>query len=387
MNGILHNLTYTTPILEENSRAADAERRLPDTVFEAMLGAGLFRTLAPKAYGGLELHPVEHCRIIEAVARIDSAAGWCLNQSTIAAGLVPWVADEGVEEAYANGPDVMFAGGFFPPGPSVAVDGGWRVTCRSTFVSGCNRADWFMIPMVEVDATTNEPIAEEPPILAALVPRDEVELIDTWQTVGMRGTFSADVTVENVFVPGHRVAHFDLARPRPTAFSSSLFGLWPWTSNHGETCVSLGIASAAIDKLVALATKKKPYYSRIQLRDREMAQHHVAKAMALVDASRTYLDTSISEAYEEVERDGHYSETTKIRCQLAACWGAESCAKAVDLVYEASGSSAFRIEQGLERHHRDIHVLTQHAYKAYPRYEDVGKLLFGMQPGFWVLDL
>jgi len=107
----------------------------------------------------------------------------------------------------------------------------------------------------------------------------------------------------------------------------------------------------------------------------------------LVDASRTYLDTSISEAYEEIERDGHYSEPTKIRCQLAACLGAEACAKAVDLVYEASASSAFRIEHGLGRHHRDIHVLTQHAYKAYPRYEDVGKVLFGMQPGFWVLDL
>ena len=100
-----------------------------------------------------------------------------------------------------------------------------------------------------------------------------------------------------------------------------------------------------------------------------------------------YLDASISEAYAEVERDGHYCEATKIRCQLAACFGVEACAQAVDLVHQASGSTAIRIEHGIERHHRDIHVLTQHAYKSTSRYEDVGKMLFGLPPTFWTLRL
>ena len=118
-----------------------------------------------------------------------------------------------------------------------------------------------------------------------------------------------------------------------------------------------------------------------------MAQHHAGKATALVDAGRAYLEASISEAYAEVKTHGHYREGTKTRCQLAECFGAQACAEAVDLVYEACGSSSFRIENGIERHHRDIHVLTQHAYKSSARYEDVGKMLYGLPPEFWALRL
>jgi indole-3-acetate monooxygenase len=389
LDGLLKEVERIQSVLEDNSEIAEAERRLPDAVYDAMIDARLYRTLAPKAFGGLELHPIDHCRVIEAVARIDSAAGWNLNQTTVAAGFVPWMAQYGGEEVYARGPDVIFSGGVFPPGPSVRVEGGWRVTCRSAFASGCDRAQWFMVPVLEVDDESSkfDPRTEDPPTIAAFVPRDEVDLIDTWHTVGMRGTFSADVVADDVFVPDHRMAFLESPHARPPAFSAPLYGLWPWTSNHGETAVSLGIARAAIDKLLELVTRKTPSYGRTQLRDREIAQHHAAKATALVDAGRAYLDASISEAYAEVERDGHYGEATKIRCQLAECFGAQACAQAVDLVYEASGATAIRIEHGIERHHRDIHVLTQHAYKAYPRYEDAGKMIFGLPPTFWTLRL
>ncbi len=389
LEGLLNEVERIRPTLEDHSEVAEAERCLPDAVYDAMIDAGLFRTLAPKTLGGLEIHPVDHYRVIEAIARIESTAAWNLNQSAAVAAFVPWMPREGGEEVYAKGPDTIFAGGFFPPGPSVRVEGGWRVTARSAFASGCNRAHWFIVSMLEVeeDSSKFDPNTEDPPMIAAYVPRDEVDLIDTWHTVGMRGTFSADVSVDDVFVPDHRVGFVDSPHARPPAFSGRLYGLWPWAAIQGEVAVSLGIASAAIEKLVELATRKTPSYGRTQLRDREMAQHNAAKATARVDASRALLDASISEAYAEVERDGHYCEATKIRCQLAACFGAEACAQAVDLVHQVTGMTAVRVEHGIERHHRDIHVLTQHTYKGYSRYEDVGKLMFGLPPTFWTLRL
>ena len=389
LEGLLNEVERIRPILEDHSEVAEAERCLPDAVYDAMIDAGLFRMLGPKAFGGLELHPVEHYRVIEAIARIDSAAAFNLNQSAAVGGFAPWMPKEGGEEVYAKGPDTIFAGGFFPPGPSVRVEGGWRVTARTAFASGCNRAHWFVVPVLEVDDESSkfDPNTEDPPTIGVFVPRDEVDLVDTWHTVGMRGTFSAEVSVDDVFVPDHRVAFVDSPHARPPAFSGPLYGLWPWSGIQGETAVSLGIASAAIEKLVELATRKTPSYGRTQLRDREMAQHHAAKATALVDASRAFLDTSISEAYAEVERDGHYREATKIRCQLAACFSAEAGAQAVDLVHLVTGTTAIRVEHGIERHHRDIHVLTQHAFKASSRYEDVGKLMFGLPPSFWTLRL
>lgn len=388
-DALLKEVERIRPILVGDRDRAEAERSLTDAAYDAMIDAGLYRAYAPKAFGGLELHPVETLRMVEAVSRIDSAAGWNLNMSGNIAGFLSWLAPAGAEEIFARGPDTLFAGGFFPPGPSVRVDGGWRITARQAFATGCRRAHWFAVPMREVDdfETRFDPWREDPPPIVAFVPRDEVDLIDTWHTVGMRGTGSADVSVDDVFVPDDRVAFIDGNAERPPAFSGPLYGTVPWLGVHGETMVALGIAAAAIEELLDLVMRKTPSFSRTQLRDREMAQHHAAKATALVEAADASLGASISEAYADAEAGSRLSEAAMLRCQRAACFGSEAAAEAVDLVHEASGSTAIRQEHGIERHHRDVHVLTQHTTKNYARYEDVGKMLFGLPPTLWILRI
>ena len=161
----------------------------------------------------------------------------------------------------------------------------------------------------------------------------------------------------------------------------------PWPAIHGETTVSLGIAGAAIEKLLELAARKRPGLGRVELRDRELAQYQAARARAFHEAGRSFLHAAITDAYAESECSGGISEETKIRCQLAACFGAESSAKAVDLVHDAAGTTAIRLEHGFERHHRDVHVLTQHASKSSARYVSVGRMLFGLPPDYFVLGL
>ena len=386
---LLEAVEHVRPVIEECVAETEAARALADPVYDAMLDAGLFRTLTPKAFGGLELHPTEAYRVWEELARIDSAAAWCLQISSAMSCFARWLPKAGGEEIFERGPDTLFAGGFYPGGPSIRVEGGWRVTSRTSFASGCHRAAWFFVPILEVaeDASRFEPKREDAPAIGAFVPRDEVDIIDNWHTSGMRGTFSAEVTVDDVFVPDHRIAFLEERSERAPAFSGPLYGTIPWPAVHSEATVSLGIAGAAIEKLIDLANRKTPGFSRIVLRDREMAQHHAGKASALLDASRATLYASISEAYREAERDGEFSEPTAMRCQLAACFTAEACAQAVDLVHEVAGTSGIRIEHGLERHHRDIHVLTQHGDKSPSRYEDVGKMMFGLPPNFFVLRL
>ena len=377
------------PIVEECAAQSEARRSLAAPVYDAMRDAGLFRTLAPRAFGGLELHPAEAYRIWEAVARIDSAAAWNLQISSAISSFASWLPKEGGEEVFERGPDTIFAGGLFPPGPSVRVTGGWRVTVRAPFASGCHQAQWLFVPILEVDDASSkfDPTREDPPTIGAFVPRDEVDLIDTWHTVGMRGTFSADVSVDDVFVPDHRIAYLEVPKNPAPAFSGPLYATAPWPAIHGEATVSLGIAGAAIEKLVDLAARKTPAYSRIVLRDRAMAQHHAGRARGLLNASRDSLHAAISEAYRDAERNRRLSEAMKIRCQLAACFAAEACAQAVDLVCEAAGTTAIRIEHGIERHHRDVHVLALHVSKSYSRYEDAGKMMFGLPPSFFSLKI
>jgi alkylation response protein AidB-like acyl-CoA dehydrogenase len=389
VEGLLAAVERMRPLLERCGAQAEAERALPHEAYDAMLDSGLFRMLAPRAFGGLELHPVEALRVIEAVSRVDSAAGWCLNISQSVGSFACWLPKEGGEELFERGSTTLFAGGFFPPAPAVPVPGGWRVTARTAFNSGCHRAQWFAVPIVEVDDESSkfDPHTEDPPPLVTFVPREEVSILDTWHTSGMRGTFSADVHVDDAFVPSRRIAHIKRWIERAPAFAGPLYGTCPWLSAHGEAAVSLGVAGAAIDKLIDLALRKTPSYARAPLHAREMAQHHAGRASALLDSSRVFLHDTITRAYEDAESNGWYSDESRLRCQLAACFAAESCAGAVDLVCEAAGTSAGRIEHGFERHHRDVHFLAKHALKSYSRYEDVGKILFGSLPAYFLLRL
>ena len=138
------------PLIEEGADSAEANRQLSGVVYEAMYQAGLFAMLAPKAYGGLELHPVEAMRVWEAVARIDSSAAWNLVMNQAISAYAAWLPAEGAREIFRHGPATT-AGAFNPPGTATRADDGWRITGRVPFASGCHHAQWLSMPVVEMD--------------------------------------------------------------------------------------------------------------------------------------------------------------------------------------------------------------------------------------------
>ena len=385
---LLDAIVHIRPVIETHAAQGDTDRKLPRAVFEALFDAGLYAMNAPRAYGGFELSPSEMMRVWEAVARIDAATAWNLAMNQGFMSFVGWLPDEGARELLGEGPAPM-AGGFFPPGTAVRADGGWRVTARVPFVSGCHDSRWFWLPALET--TGGEPVVDPgsgaPNVYAFFVPRDEAEIFDTWHTVGMRGTGSADVGVSDLFVPDRRALQVGpLTNPAP-GFEGPLYRMYPMSSVLGEATVSLGVAAAAVDALTGLAKTKMPAFTTTALRDQPLAQHLAGRAAARVNASRDTLHAAARQAYDEVESSGkHLSWDAKIKLQSAVTFGAESCAEAVRLVNEAAGSSAIRSEYPFERYFRDAHVLTQHASKSSPRYATVGKLLFGLENDWTALD-
>lgn len=386
---LLEAVERITPVLAKFGPVAEQDRRLSSPVYDAMLGAGLFRLPFPKAYGGMELHPLDAYKVWEAVARIDSAAAWNLVIGSVAVCFLPFLPEAAADEVFANGPDVVFAGASSTPVTAQRVDGGWRLTGRVPFASGSDRGDWFFLSgLVMADGEPElNPISGQPLAIVGYVPRAQVTLVDTWYTSGMRGSGSGDFVLDDVFLPNHRGAPMAPLVNPPAAFAGPLYQVGFWEAFHGETLVSLGVASAAIDKLIALAQSKTPIRSPGLLRERSMAQHHAARARALVDAAREYIYASMSEAFSAAQRGEPITLDMKMRCQLATCMGAEASTEAVNLVHEAAGTSAIRDEFGIERHFRDIHTLSQHANKSYMRYESVGKLLFGLPNDWFPLGL
>jgi alkylation response protein AidB-like acyl-CoA dehydrogenase len=378
---LLEQVARIAPLIGEHAAGAEADRRLASVVYDAMYDAGLFGMLAPRAYGGLELHPVGALEVWEAVARVDPSAAWNLVMGQAVAACLAWLPAEGAREVLHDGPTTI-AGALNPPAAARRVEGGWRITGRCPFGSGCHNARWLLMPAVEMDGDRPvvNPATGQPPPFGVLLPRDRATILDTWHTYGMRGTGSADFAVEDLFVPDRLTMRVvPLEHPAP-GFEGPLYRMWPWSGILGEGIVSVGVAAAAVEAAVQLCKTKTPAYNATPLREQQLAQFQVGKAKALVDASRDTLLRAAEAGYDDVARSGGLlSVDAKVRLQLAACFAAEACAEAVRLVNDAVGASSIRLGQPFERHFRDAHVLLQHSDKSSARYASAGRLLFGLE--------
>lgn len=374
---LLEYVADIQPVIETHAQRTEQDRQLADPIYDAFLEHKLFTMLLPKALGGMELHPVSAYKVWEAVARIDSAAAWNLAQASAGIFMSARLSAEGLDRIYGKLAQPIFSGAGFPPGTATRVEGGFTVSARLPFVSGCHRADWFFFPILTMvgDQPESDPNTGAPVVRLVFLPSADVEIIDTWNTFGMRGTGSADIEINNVFVPEIMTVSSIEVQP---AFAGPLYKMAPWPVIQGEAVASLGVATAAIDFLQDLAKRKTPAMSGVMLRDRELVQMNLGRAQALVEAARAYLYQSATSAFESVQGDMLLSMDAKISMQFSACNVAEGCAKAVDLVYEAAGSSGIRVEEKLERLFRDVHVMTQHATKSTSRYITAGRVMLGL---------
>ena len=195
------------PLIEKHAADAEANRQLSSAVYDAMYHAGLFAMLAPKARGGIELHPVGCMRVWEAIARFDASAAWNLVMNQAIAAFAAWLPADGVAEMFRNGLPTV-AGALNPPTAATRSDGGWRITGQVPFASGCHHADWLGVPAVEMERGQPklDPGTGQPAVFGAFLPRSVATILDTWHTLGMRGTGSSDVAVKDLFVPDRLTA-------------------------------------------------------------------------------------------------------------------------------------------------------------------------------------
>ncbi|MEQ1882911.1 MAG: acyl-CoA dehydrogenase family protein [Burkholderiales bacterium] len=378
---LLGRVALIADIIAAHSDASERNGNLDPAVYAALREVGLFSMFVPKALGGLEVHPVTALVVWEAVARIDASAGWNLAQASGGIGSSGRLVAGGIDRIYRGGGLPIFAGAGNPPLTAHRTEGGFKVSGSVSFVTGCRHADWFSfiaLPMVDGRIEIN-PATGTPAVKSMFIPRTDAEILDTWDTLGMRATGSADVVVNDKFVPDAMVIDFGGPAVMQPAFTGPLYRLQFWPTILGEAVISIGIAAAAIDLFKTVASSRIPAMSQTVLRDREWVQLNIGRAQAKVDAARAYLHQAMSAAFETV-KTGSLDAGMKVSLQLSACHAAEASAGAVDLVHEAAGSSSIRNEQKFQRHFRDVHVCTQHATKSAARYVSAGRMILGLEP-------
>ena len=317
LKSLLDTVRQIEPVIRAHAADAERERHLPDAVADAMRAGGLYRLWRPRAFGGLEVDPMTAFQVLEAVARIDSAAGWNLQLSSAVDAFGPWFPDDGAEEIYGH-PDASLAGAFFPFRRAVAIDGGYRLTGQTAFTSGAHQAQWFLgLAHVYNDETPRLGADGAPVTLLTMCPASDAVIVDTWHTLGMRGTGSHDVRVTDVFVPARRTALLAPYEKPGSAYQGPLYKFTAWTAISAMAPTPLGIARAALDDLLELVGRKTPSYLATPLRDRITVQAAIGEAEATLGAGRAYLYEALGEVWDKALEGALIDMPGKMKLQLA----------------------------------------------------------------------
>ncbi|MBA3391695.1 MAG: acyl-CoA dehydrogenase family protein [Deltaproteobacteria bacterium] len=366
-------------VIQPLVEAIERDRGLPREAVDALVGAGVFKLCVPRVYGGAQAEPTTVLAVIEELAKLDGSVGWCAMIG-VTSGLMSGYLDDSIAREVYGPPDAVTSGVFAPMGRAVATPGGYRVSGRWSFASGCEHARWRMGgTMVGGDAPEVLP-SGAPDVRCVLFRADETTIHDTWDTMGLRGTGSHDLEVRDVVVPRERTFSLLSDKPKHAGYALPFFGLLA----SGVAAVGLGIARAALDGFVALAGHKNLPGGKKTIAHREVVQIEVARAEARLRAARGLLFEAMAEATIEAgnavaDADPRRSVPARARLRLAACHAATEAAAVTAIAYELGGGAAVYRTSPLQRQFRDAHVVTHHLMVSSVAMTTAGRILLGVE--------
>ena len=370
------------PVISQQIDEEEKNGRLSATVVNALRKAGFFKLFLPKTLGGHEADPLTTAKVVEEVARHNTAAGWSLMVANTTVIMGRQLPEKGIEEIFGNNPDTFMAGSIHPPMRAVRVNGGCLVNGRNPLLSNVHEAQWIFATAVIMEGEQLKMVDGHPEIICVMMKADQYNIIDTWHTLGMRATDSNDVEAKDVFVPDHLLFPLVPEFEPGFHFKGPLYRFPAAGANIAALLapVSLAVAQNAINELKNLAGKKTPLGSTVPIRERGVVQRKLGRAEALVQSARIYLHEKISACWTKTIANETISLEEKAGLLLAAAHANQSCAEAVELMYTAAGTNGIYMKNKLAHYFTDAQVIRQHGFMNESRYETAAQVFFGLPP-------
>ena len=362
------------PTIRSFADEAERMRQCPPALVGILQESRLLDMMIPRAYGGLEDTIPTMVRVLEELAIHDASVGWIVGIAN-GTGVISASMPEATARAlFTRG--AVAGGAQAPYGRAIEVDGGYRVSGRWPFASGCTHCTMLVGGSLVMDGAAPRVTNGMPEYRMAVFPIDDVEIIDTWHVAGLRGTGSRDMAVHDVFVPHDRM----LSPGRDALVVDSPTYRYPVLGYLALTIapIPLGIARRAIDELVALAEGKTPMGIGSKLRERSLTQHEIARAEAILRSARAWLYEVMDEIWEKVLRDAEVTAKDRALVRMACAHAALESLRATEIAYTLGGGSAIYESNALQRCMRDAHAATQHVMLAPTNYEPAGKAMLGL---------
>ena len=378
----LERVRALLPALRERAVHAEKLRRLPDETVDDFQEAGLFRCLQPKRYGGYELDPGTLYEAIMEIGAVCGSSAWVLGVVAVHSWHLGLFAPEAQDDVWGKDTTIQISTALAPTGTVERANGGFRLFGRWSFSSGCDFCQWAVLGGIVPPLEKGAP----PDARTFLVPRRDYSIEDTWYAVGLCGTGSKDLVLEDAFVPEYRTHSyrdaFYLTNPGAVINDAPLYRL-PFGLVF-PPCIGTPAIGVALG---ALALFREQTVTRLSSRDQSrvaedpFAQLALAEAAAEVTAARDRVLDNFAEAMRVVRSGSDLTLAQRARYRWDTAKSTDRCVRAVDRLFEASGGRGIFLDNPIQRAWRDVHAIRAHAANNLEKAAQVfGRSEFGLSP-------
>jgi len=359
---VLDGVRDLLPTFRERADEADRLRQVPEASVKALEETGFFKMLQPQRYGGLEADPIDFFTAVREIASADGSTGWISS----VLGVHPWqvglFADEAQQAVWGSDDSTRLSSSYAPTGKAQVTEGGYNLSGRWSFSSGSAHASWVLLGGLVFNDDGN--VVD---FKTFMVPRDKYEIVDVWNVVGLRGTGSNDIVVEETFIPeAFTLSMSDTGRcygPGQEVNTSDLYKL-PFHSLFTTTISTpiVGMATGAYNEHVEMQQKRvRAAYLGEKASSDPFAAVRIAKASSEIDAAWALLMNNIREEQAYVAKGEKIPLALRLRVRRDQVLGTQRAIDAIDALFEASGGRALAEGTYLQRAWRDAHAGRVHA--------------------------
>ncbi|HLY33806.1 MAG TPA: flavin-dependent monooxygenase [Jatrophihabitantaceae bacterium] len=357
---VLAAVAELQPLLRDRAQDTEDARRISDESIKSLQETGFFKLLQPARYGGIEASPVDFYRGVRLISSACGSTGWVSS----VLGVHPWqlaLFDERAQDdVWGEDATTLVSSSYAPMGRATPVEGGFRFTGRWSFSSGCDHAQWVFLGglVMGEDGPTD--------FRTFLLPRADYEIDDVWDTIGLRGTGSNDIIVDDVFVPEYRTLSFiDTGRcvcPGQDVNSGAIYKLpFAMVFSNSISVPVIGMAQGAYEAYVSWTKDRVRASTGTQASADSFNQLRIAEAAAKIDNAIGSIERNIGEALALATAGEKIPMPLRVRCRRDQVNATGSAIVAVDRLFESAGGRALKAGTPIQRFWRDAHAGRVHA--------------------------
>ena len=349
------------PALQERAARADELRRVPEETIADFQAAGFFRMLQPKRFGGFEVDPQVFYEVQTLIATGCPSSAWVLGVVTVHSWQLALFDDRAQQDVWGDDTSTLISSSYAPTGKVTRVDAGFRISGRWSFSSGCDHCQWIFLG----GFAPTDPGAKGPDMRTFLLPRADYTIDDNWHVMGLKGTGSKDIVVDDVFVPEHRthklIDGFKCKSPGHELNTAPLYKLpFGQVFVRSVSTSAIGMAEGCLNAYLDIAAKRVAASDASQVAADPTAQVVAAQAAETIDTVKLVLRRNFDEMMAAVRAGEPIDVERRIKFRYDSSLAVTKCMAAIDAVFSASGGRAIFLNSPLLRYFLDIHAARAH---------------------------